>query len=60
VEEDEITMTTINGLPNSWESFIQGILCRRKLTKFSRLWEKIERNEDKVITTHARKGKNKK
>jgi hypothetical protein len=23
VEEDELTMTTLNGLPNYWESFIQ-------------------------------------
>ena len=37
VEEAEITMTTLNGLPNSWESFIQGICSRRKLTKLSRL-----------------------
>jgi hypothetical protein len=74
VEEDEITMTTLNGLPNSWESFIQGICSRRKLTKFSRLWEdctqeearlearkeKIESNEDQALTAHIRKGKNKK
>jgi hypothetical protein len=59
VEEDEIMTTTLNGLPNSWESFIQGIFSRINLTKFSRLWEyytqeevglkarneKIERNE---------------
>jgi hypothetical protein len=74
IEEVEITMTTLNGLPNSWESFIQGISSRRKLTKFSKLWEdctleearleerkeKIENNEDQVLTVHARKGKNKK
>ena len=67
-------MTTLNGLPNSWESFIQGIFSRRKLTKFNRLWEyctqeevrlearkeKIESNEDQTLTAHARKGKNKK
>ena len=67
-------MTTLNGLPNSWESFIQGICSRRKLTKLSRLWEdctqeearlearkeKIENNEDQALTIDARKGKNKK
>ena len=37
VEEAELVMTTLNGLPRSWESFIQGICSRRKLTKFSRL-----------------------
>jgi hypothetical protein len=67
-------MTTLNGLPNSWESFIQGICSRRKLTKFNRLWEdctqeearlearkeKIENNEDQALTVHTRRGKNKK
>ena len=39
VEEAEIVMTTLNGLPRDWESFIRGICARRKLTKFKRLWE---------------------
>jgi DNA repair exonuclease SbcCD ATPase subunit len=74
VEEAKITKTTLNGLPNSWESFIQRICSRRKLTKFNRLRkdytqeearlearkEKIESNEDQALTSHARKGKNKK
>ena len=38
VEENvgEIVMTTLNGLPRSWDSFIQGICARRKLISFSR------------------------
>ena len=40
VENAEIVMTTLNGLPNSWDSFIQGIAARKKLVKFSRPWEK--------------------
>ena len=39
VENVEIMMTTLNGLPRSWDSFIQGIYARKKLIKFSRLWE---------------------
>ena len=39
VENAEIVMTTLNGLPRSWESFIQGICATKKLVKFSRLWE---------------------
>ena len=39
VEDAEIVMTTLNALPRSWDSFIQGICARRRLTKFSRLWE---------------------
>jgi hypothetical protein len=67
-------MTALNGLPNYWESFIQGIYSRRKLTKFNIMWEdytqevailearkeKIEINEDQALIAHARKGKNKK
>jgi hypothetical protein len=34
---EEMVMTTLNGLPRSWDSFIQGICSRRKLPKFSRL-----------------------
>ena len=37
VENAEIVMTTLNGLPRSWDSFIQGIYARNKLVKFSRL-----------------------
>ena len=40
VEEAEIVMTTLNGLPRDWEVFIRGICSRRKLTKFWNLWEK--------------------
>ena len=39
VEIAEIVMTTLNGLPRSWDYFIQGICARKKLVKFSRLWE---------------------
>ena len=34
IAEAEIVMTTLNGLPRDWESFILGICSRRKLTKF--------------------------
>ena len=37
VENAEIVMTTLNGLPRSWESFIQGIYARNKLVKFNKL-----------------------
>jgi hypothetical protein len=66
-------MTTLNGLPRSWESFIQGICSRRKLTKFNRLWEDCTQEEarlaareeklvddDQALAAHAGKGKSKK
>ena len=45
VENAEIVMTTLNGLPRSWDSFIQGICARRKLITFSRLWEECSQEE---------------
>ena len=39
VENADIVMTTLNGLPMTWDSFIQRIYARKKLFKFSRLWE---------------------
>jgi hypothetical protein len=67
-------MTTLNDLPKSWESFIQGICSRRKLTKFSRLWEdctqeearlaareeKLGGDENQALAAHTRNGKNRK
>ena len=41
VENVEIVMTTLNGIPRSCDSFIQGICARRKLVTFSRLWEEF-------------------
>ena len=66
-------MTTMNGLPRPWDPFIKGICSRRKLTKFSRLWEdcnqeearleareeKLGNEENQALTAHARKEKNK-
>ena len=73
VEEAELVMTTMNGLPRSWDPLIRGICLRSKLTKFSRLWEdctqeeerleaieeKLREEENQALATHARKGKNK-
>jgi hypothetical protein len=38
VNVEEMVMTTLNGLPTSWDAFIQGICSRRKIPKFNRLW----------------------
>jgi hypothetical protein len=67
-------MTTLNGIPKSWESFIQGICSKRKPTKFSRLWEdctqeearstareeKLGDHENQALAAHTRKGKKRK
>ena len=41
MENAEIVMTTLNGLPRSRNSFIQGIYATRKLATCSRLWEEF-------------------
>lgn len=37
VEKKELSMITLDGLPESWESFKQGINARDKFTEFDRL-----------------------
>ena len=45
IEEGEIVMTTLNGHPRSWDSFIQGICARKKLIKFNILWGECTQEE---------------
>jgi hypothetical protein len=68
-----MVMNTLNGIPRSWDSFIQGICSWRKLIKFNILWEDCTqeearlvareeklRDDDQDLPTHTRKGKSKK
>ena len=72
VKEAELVMTIMNGLPRPWDPFIKGICSRRKLMKFSRLWEHCTQEEarleaceeklgqeDQALIIQARKGKGK-
>ena len=45
VENADILLTTLNGLPRSWDAFIQGICARNKLVKVSTLWEEFSQEE---------------
>ena len=56
VENTEIVMTSLNGLPRSWDSFIQGICARRKLITFSRLWEECSQEEARIIAREEKMG----
>ena len=56
VENAEIVMTTLNGLPRSWDSFIQGICARRKLVTFSRLWEECSQEEARIVAQEEKMG----
>ena len=46
----EIVMNTLNGLPRSWDSFIQGICARINLVTFSRLWEECSQEEARIVS----------
>ena len=54
VENAEILMTTLNGLPRSWDSFIQGIYARKKLVKFNRLWEECSQEEAQIVAREVK------
>ena len=49
-------MTTLNGLPRSWDSFIQGICARRNLVTFSRLWEEFSQEEARIVSREEKMG----
>ena len=48
LEEKDLIMTTVNGLPPSWESFIQTISGQTKLPKFDKLWIECTREETRI------------
>ena len=49
-------MTTLNGLPRAWDSFIQGICARKKLFNFSRLWEECSQEEARILAQEEKMG----
>ena len=49
-------MTTLNGLPRSWDSFIQGIGARKKLVKFKRQWEEFSQEESWIEAREEKMG----
>ena len=73
VEEAEVVMTTLNGLPREWDSFVRGIRARIKLNNFNKPWEecvqeegrienreeKINDNEYQALASHAKSKRNK-
>ena len=49
-------MNSLNGLPRSWDSFIQGVCARKKLITFNRLWEEFTQQEARLITREDKMG----
>ena len=56
MENAEIVMTTLNGLPRAWDSFIQGIYARKKLVKFNRIWEEYSQEEYWIAAREEKMG----
>jgi hypothetical protein len=73
LDEDELIMTTLNGLTRPWDAFIQTICARKEKLQFDSLWEEcvqeeervanqeviLLRDEDQALDSHA-KGREKK
>ena len=58
VENTEIVITTLNGLPRSWDSFIRGMCSIRKWLLSSRLREECTQEESQVIIREREDGRN--
>ena len=56
VDNVEIVMTTLNGLPRTWDSFFQRICARKKLVRFSRLWEECSQEEAWIASREENMG----
>ena len=56
VENAEVMISTLNGLPRSRDSFIQGICAIRKLITFSRLWDECSQEEAQLIIREKKMG----
>ena len=50
IDDKELVMTILNGLPTSSESFIQTKSGRTKLPKFDRLWADCTKEETRITT----------
>jgi hypothetical protein len=48
LDEDEFTMTTLNGLTRPWDAFIQTICAIKEKLNFDSLWEECVQEEARV------------
>jgi dsDNA-specific endonuclease/ATPase MutS2 len=49
IDEDELIMTSRNGLTRPWDAFIQTICARKEKLQFDSLWEECVQEEARVI-----------
>jgi hypothetical protein len=68
VDDDDLVQTTVDGLPESWETFLSSVNGREVQPKFKRLWHDCleeegrlkRRNEPSSVKDHALSAKAKK
>ena len=48
LDEDELIMTTLNGITRPWDAFIQTICARKEKLQFDSLWEECVQEEARV------------
>jgi hypothetical protein len=53
LDEDELIMTTLNGLTRPWDAFIQTICARKEKLQFDSLWEECVQEEARVVNRGA-------
>ena len=53
LDEYEMVMTALNGLPRPWESFIQMMCARKESMKFDVVWEDCIQEEIRVANREA-------
>jgi hypothetical protein len=53
LDEDELLMTTLNGLTRPWDAFIQTICARKEKLHFDSLWEECVQEEARVANIEA-------
>jgi hypothetical protein len=49
LDEDELIMTTLNGLTRPWDVFIQTIFARKEKLHFDSLWEECVQEEAREL-----------
>jgi hypothetical protein len=64
LDEDELIMTSLNGLARLWDAFIQTICARKEKLHFDSLWEEciqeeaiLSRDEDQAPNAHTKGGR---
>jgi hypothetical protein len=53
LDEDELIMTTLNGLTRPWDAFIQTICARKEKLHFDSVWEECVQEEARVSNREA-------